>query len=56
MRKTKTQFVKKGAAVENFLTTLMNNLRFEMHLPGHNDTGPGRKLYKRLNSDGMLKY
>ena len=23
-----------------------------MHLPGHNFTGPGTKLYKRLKSDG----
>ena len=23
-----------------------------MHLRGHNFTGPGTKLYKRLNSDG----
>ena len=23
-----------------------------MHLPGQNFTGPGTKLYKRLNSDG----
>ena len=23
-----------------------------MHLPGHNFTGPGTKLYKRLNPDG----
>ena len=29
----------------------MNKLRFEMYLPGHNFTGPGAKLYKRLNSD-----
>ena len=26
-----------------------------MHLPGHNFTGPGTKLYKRLNSDGTPK-
>ena len=24
-----------------------------MHLPGHNFTGAGTKLYKRLNSDGI---
>ena len=30
----------------------MNDFPFEMHLPGHNFTGPGTKLYKRLNSDG----
>ena len=26
-----------------------------MHLPGHNFTGPGTKLYTRLNQDGTLK-
>ena len=26
-----------------------------MHLPGHNFTGPGTKLYKRLNHDGTPK-
>ena len=26
-----------------------------MHLPGHNFTGPGTKLYKRLNPDGTPK-
>ena len=26
-----------------------------MHLPGHNFTGPGTKLYKRLNQDGTPK-
>ena len=29
--KTKTQFVKKGAAGGSFLNTLVNNLPFEMH-------------------------
>ena len=53
--KTKTQFVKKGAAGGSFLNTLVNKLPFEMHLPGHNFTGPGRKLYKRLNPDGTPK-
>ena len=52
--KTKTQFVKKGAAGGSFLNTL-NKLPFEMHLPGHNPTGPGTKLYKRLNPDGTPK-
>ena len=33
----------------------MNNLPFELHLPGHHFTGPGTKLYKRLNPDGMPK-
>ena len=53
--KTKTQFVKKGAAGRSFLNTFVNNLPFEMHLPGHNFTGPGTKLYKRLNSDATPK-
>ena len=47
--KTKTQFVKKGAAGGSFLNTLVNKLPCEMHLPGPNFTGPGIKLYKRLN-------
>ena len=52
---TKTQFVKKGAAGGSFLNTLVNKLPFEMHLPEHNFTGPGTKLYKRLNPDGTPK-
>ena len=44
IRKTRTQFVKKGAAGGSFLSTLVNILPFEMHLPGHNFTGPGTKL------------
>ena len=54
-KKTKTQFVKKGAAGGSFLKTLVNKLPVEMHLPGHNFTGPGTKLYKRLNLDGTPK-
>ena len=48
--KTKTQFVKssKGGSV---LNKFINNLPVEMHLPGHNFTGPGTKLNKRLNPD-----
>ena len=47
---TKTQFVKsaKGGSVSN---KFINNLPVEMHLPGHNFTGPGTKLNKRLNPD-----
>ena len=48
---TNAQFVKKEAAGGSFLNTLVNNLPFEMHLPEHNFTRPGRKLYRRLNSD-----
>ena len=54
MRK-QTQFVKKGAAGGSFRNILVNKLPFEMHLPGHNLTGPGTKLYKTLNPDGAPK-
>ena len=53
--KSKTRFVKKGAAGGSFLNTLVNNLSFEMHLTGHNVTVPGTKLYKRLNPHGTPK-
>jgi len=33
------------------LNKAINSLPFEMHLPGHNFTGPGTKLNKRLNAD-----
>ena len=33
----------------------MNNLHFEMHLPGHNFTGLETKLHKIMNSDGTPK-
>ena len=55
MRKNKTQFIKRDATVGSFLNSLVNNLPFEMHLPGHNFTSPGTKLYKRLNSNGSPK-
>ena len=55
MPQTKTQFMKRYAIDGSFLNTLVNKLPFEMHLPGHNFTGSGTKLYKRLNSDGTLK-
>ena len=51
-KKTKTQVLKKGAAGRSFLNTLVNNLPFEMHLPGHDFTGSETKLYTRLNSVG----
>ena len=44
---TKTQFIKGGS----LLNKAINNLPFEMHLPGHNFTRPGTKLKKRLNPD-----
>ena len=43
--KTRTQFVKRGAG-GSFLNTLVNKLPFEMHLPGHNFTGPGKHSTK----------
>ena len=43
----KTQFVKKGAAGDQFL--------FEMLFTGHNFTGPGTKLCNRFNPDGTTK-
>ena len=38
--KTKTQFVKRGAAGGSFLNVYVKKLPFEMHLSGHNFTGP----------------
>ena len=55
MQKTKTQFIKRDATGGSFLNSLVNKLPFEMHLPGHNFTGPGTKLSKRLISDGTPK-
>ena len=54
-KKTKTQFVKKGAAGGCFINTTINKLPFELQLPAHNFTGPGTKLDKRLNADGTPK-
>ena len=53
--KTKTQFVKKEVAGGSFQNSLVNKLPFEMHPPGHNFTGSGTKLNKRLNPDGKPK-
>ena len=55
MQKTKTKFIKRDATGGSFLNSLVNKLPFQMHLPGHNFTGPRSKLYKRLNSDGTPK-
>ena len=43
---TKTQFIKAQEG-GSLLNKVINNLPFEMHLPGHNFTGPGNKLKKR---------
>ena len=53
--KLMTQFIKKGTSGESFLNYLVNKLPIEMHLPGHNFTGPGTKLNKKLNPDGTPK-
>ena len=45
---TKTQFIK-AQKRGSVLNKTINNLHFEMHLPGHNFTGPGTKLKKRFN-------
>jgi len=47
--KTKTQFVKSDSGLFN---KTVSNTPFELHLPGHNFTGPGTKLDRRLNPDG----
>ena len=47
---TKTQFIKTPTG-GSLLNKAINNLPFEMHLPGNNFTGPGTKLNKRLNPD-----
>ena len=45
----------KEVAGGSFLNSLVNKLPFEMLLPGHNFTGPGTKLNKRLNPHGAPK-
>ena len=55
MLQTKTLFIKRVVTGGSFLNTLVNKLPFEMHLPGHNFTGPGTKLYKRMNSEWTPK-
>ena len=51
--KVKTQFVKTGTGLFN---KAVNSLPFELHLPGHNFTGPGTRLDRRLNPDLTPKY
>ena len=48
---TKMQFIKSKAKGGSILNKMINNLPVEMHLLGHNFTGPGTKLNKRLNAD-----
>ncbi|VDI70004.1 Hypothetical predicted protein [Mytilus galloprovincialis] len=49
----KSQFV--DTTGTGFMNNLINRLPIEIHVPGHNFTGPGTKLSKRLLSDGTLK-
>jgi len=48
-RTKKSKFI--SASGKCFLNKAINSLPFEMQLPGHNFTGPGTKLSKRLNAD-----
>jgi len=62
-RATKTRFIKqKGGDLVSSLNAITGRVKLpwskftgEMHLPGHNFTGPGTKLQKRLNADGTPK-
>ena len=47
-RKRKIQFVKAGSGL---FDKAVSNLPLELHLPGHNFTGPGTRLDRRLNPD-----
>ena len=47
----KSKFISASTSGKGFLHKAINSLPFEMHLPGHNFTGPGTKLNKRLNAD-----
>lgn len=52
---TKTQFIKsKDVTGQGIMNKLINKLPFEMHLPGHNFTGPGTKFNKRLRERERL--
>ena len=45
----KSKFISAGG--KGFINDAINSLPFEMHMPGHNFTGPGTKLNKLLNKD-----
>jgi len=45
----KSKFI--SASGKWFINNTINSLPFEMHMPGHNFTGPDTKLNKRLNED-----
>ena len=50
----KSQFLR-GSEGAGLINKMINRLPMEMHLPGHNFTGPGTQLHKRLNADGTPK-
>jgi len=45
----KSKFI--SASGKGFINDTINSLPFEMHMPGHNFTGPVTKLNKHLNED-----
>ena len=61
--RTKTQFISKSIGdLISKLGTVTSNIKLpwenfpgEMHLPGHNFTGPGTALHLRLNPDNSAK-
>jgi len=59
---TTTRFVQKGGDFLDSLNVVSERIKLpwakfrgEMHLPGHNFTGPGTKLDNRLNPDNTPK-
>jgi len=59
---TTTRFVQKGGYFLDSLNVVTDRIKLpwakfrgEMHLPGHNFTGSGTELYKRLNPEGTPK-
>ena len=51
----KSTFPKEVKNGGSYLNKTINNLPFELHLPGHSFTGPGTKLNIRLNPDDTPK-
>jgi len=51
----KSSFVKAPVSGSGVINSAINSLPVELHLPGHQFTGPGTKLDKRLNTDGTPK-
>jgi|TARA_Y100000289_G_scaffold66182_1_gene81854 hypothetical protein len=47
----KSRFIKDPKKGKGLLNDFITNLPVEMHMPGHNFTGPGTKLKQRLNPD-----